>query len=103
MVFDVMIREKFNEAGKQVIIVYRMHDAVLSRCLQEAQNEGRYIISVIPLFRPKIKDVVLKYIEKGLTEEDLLPEDNKINTNGSLLREDIDSRLLKTVDYDHNG
>jgi len=63
MVFDVMIREKVkNEAGKQIVIVYRMHDTVLSRCLREAQDEGRYIISVIPLFRSKLKDVVSRPI-----------------------------------------
>jgi len=63
MIFDVMIREKIkNEAGKQIIIVYRIRDTVLSKCLREAQDEGRYIISVIPLFRKR--EVVKEEMKK---------------------------------------
>ena len=66
MIFDVIIREGFTGDHKQIINIYRIHDMILSRCLRDAQNDGKYIISVIPLFRPKIRDVVLKHIEQEL-------------------------------------
>jgi hypothetical protein len=53
MIFDVMIREGFKDGHKQIINVYRVHDAVLSKSLRDAQNDGKFIISVIPLFRHK--------------------------------------------------
>lgn len=52
MVFDVMIKEvEKNAAGKEVFNVFRVHDAVLSKYLREVQDKGKYIVSVIPLFR----------------------------------------------------
>lgn len=53
MIFDVIIREGINEVGKDVLNVYRIHDKILSSYLRKVQNEGKYIISVIPLFRQK--------------------------------------------------
>lgn len=51
--FDVMVREGFNDKGKQIINVYRWHDTRLSEYLRDVQNNGKFIISVIPLFRHK--------------------------------------------------
>jgi len=61
MVFDVMIKEvEKNAAGKDVFNVFRVHDAVLSKYVREVQDKGKYIIAVIPLFRPKKKDEVIR-------------------------------------------
>lgn len=56
MIFDVMIQEGTNEAGKQIVNVYRVHDRMLSGYLREAQVYGKFIIAVIPLFANKRKD-----------------------------------------------
>jgi hypothetical protein len=78
MVFDVMIRAGKNAAGKDVYNVRRVHDRELSSFLRSTQNVGDYIVSVIPLFRPKLKDVVSRYIvddeNKGLTDKEILIE-----------------------------
>lgn len=53
MIFDVMVREGFNEKGKMVINVYRYHDTILSKCIRNIQESGAYVYAVIPLFRNK--------------------------------------------------
>jgi len=71
MVFDVMIKEvEKNAAGKDVYTMCRVHDRELSSFLRSIQNVGDYIVSVIPLFRPKLKDVVLKHTINNMTKED---------------------------------
>lgn len=84
MVFDVMVRAGKNVAGKDIRNVYRVHDSVLSKYLRNVQDVGHYIESVIPLFRPKIKDVAHDRTFPGkminpqglaITEKDLLPEE----------------------------
>jgi hypothetical protein len=82
MVFDVMTRIGKNAAGKDILNVYRVHDSILSRYLREAQDCGKYIVSVIPLFRKK---------------EQIIDRDEEDSLSINLLRKDIDPRLLKTV------
>lgn len=53
MIFDVIVRQGYNDKGKQVINVSRIHDAGLNTYLRIVQDKGGYIISVIPLFRVK--------------------------------------------------
>lgn len=72
MIFDVIIREGFNDKGKQIINVFRIHDTSLSAYLRSVQDKGGYIISVIPLFRKKeepSREVVeaIKQFKKELT------------------------------------
>lgn len=57
MIFDVMVRTGMNENGKQVVNVFRVHDRILSQYLRQAQDSGKYIISVIPLFKAKKEEV----------------------------------------------
>lgn len=74
MIFDVMLRIGQNAAGKDVMSVARVHDAVLSSYLRNVQDVGYYIISVIPLF--KKKDTVIK---KSYTEhymDDLIDDES---------------------------
>lgn len=61
MIFDVMIQEGTNEAGKQIVNVYRVHDRMLSGYLREAQVYGKFIIAVIPLFANRRKDKQTAY------------------------------------------
>ena len=53
MICDVMVRQGFNDKGKQIIFVSRIHDSSLGTYLRLVQDKGGYIISVIPLFRKK--------------------------------------------------
>jgi len=78
MIFDVIIREGFKGDHKQIINVYRVHDSILSKCLREAQNDGKYIISVIPLFRQKNINIDKGYRE----EEDPINPDSMIDSHG---------------------
>ena len=53
MIFDVMIREGHKEDGKQIVSVFRIRDKDLSKYLRQQQDCGKYILSVIPLFRKR--------------------------------------------------
>lgn len=53
MVFDVMIREGYNDDGKVIIKVDRVHQMMLSSYLRREQDEGKYVFAVIPLFKKK--------------------------------------------------
>lgn len=75
MMFDVGVTESYNEAGKACNWYYRVHDKVLSGFVLKKQLEKKLVFSVIPLFRQKLKDAILKHIEEneyiraGLSEE----------------------------------
>ena len=88
-----MVKAGKNESGKDVFNVYRVHDAVLSQYLRNAQDNGKCIVSVIPLFRQKMKDVVGRYIFDNESTERIS------DISETYLRKDIDPRLLKTVGY----
>jgi hypothetical protein len=60
-----MLKEGINEVGKDILNVYRIHDKILSSYLRKVQNEGKFIISVIPLFRQK-KEEVKEQLEDDL-------------------------------------
>jgi hypothetical protein len=66
MIFDVGVQESIAKRR-----FFRVHDSLLSKFVREVQDKGYYIFSVIPLFKPKIKDVVLKHLdwEKDLEEQ----------------------------------
>ena len=49
MMYDVMVREGYNEKGKQIVNVYRYHDTILNMCLRNIQNAGAYIYAVTAL------------------------------------------------------
>jgi hypothetical protein len=49
MIFDVMIREGYNDKGKQIISISRIRDISLNLYLRKVQDEKKYIISVTPL------------------------------------------------------
>lgn len=68
MIFDVMVRSGWNENGKPVISVYRYHDSKLGECLRNIQEAGQYIITVIPLFKPKV--IVPFEVPQELVETD---------------------------------
>ena len=71
MIFDVMIKEvEKNAAGKDVINVFRVRDSSLSVYLRQVQDSGKYIISVIPLFRSKLKDVILNHVRDNIIIDD---------------------------------
>lgn len=53
MIFDVMVRQGFNAVGKQIISVSRIRDSSLNMYLRKVQDEKKYILAVIPLFRKK--------------------------------------------------
>jgi hypothetical protein len=53
MVFDVMLNEGLNEAGKQKAFVYRVHGKELGAYLWEAFKQGKELISTIPLYPVK--------------------------------------------------
>ena len=56
MIFDVIVRQGYNESGKQIITISRIHTISLDLYLRKVQNEGKYIISVrllIPLFKKR--------------------------------------------------
>ena len=56
MIWDVMVRQGFNDKGKQIVYIYRVHKTNLNAYLRLVQDKGGYIISVnelIPLFRKK--------------------------------------------------
>lgn len=58
MIFDVMVRQGFNQSQKQIVSVSRIRDISLNLYLRKVQEEGKYIISVIPLFRKKEQPVI---------------------------------------------
>lgn len=62
MMFDVMTRIGKNVVGKDIVNVYRVHDSTLSKYLRETQDCGKYIVSVIPLFKKKeaIKEIKIE-------------------------------------------
>lgn len=74
MIFDIILRIGKNAVGKDAYNVVRVPDRVLSDFLRKAQDNKYYIISVIPLFRLKMKDVVVKHIllqdESAFNKED---------------------------------
>ena len=76
MIFDVMIREGHNANGKPIMKVFRVHDAKLSTMLRDLQDGGKYIHSVIPLFRQKREEVTDKdkeyAIANGVVERSFL-------------------------------
>jgi len=102
MMFDVMIRESFTSNGKQVISVFRKHDCELSNYLRTVQDSGRYIISVIPLFRKKQDNYLNEPIIDDENKEEMSMSEEEVEeyNSRSLLRKDIDPRLLKVVDSD---
>jgi hypothetical protein len=51
MIFDVIAVSGYNEAGKKIINIHRIHDSELSKYLRSVQDVGGYIMSVRPLFR----------------------------------------------------
>lgn len=55
MIFDVMVKSGKNTVGKDTYIVCRVRDSFLSEYLRVVQNNGQYIVSVIPLFKQKRK------------------------------------------------
>lgn len=69
MIFDVMVREGFNAVGKQIISVLRIRDISLNVYLRKVQDEKKYIIAVIPLFR-KREEVVKRYINESIVGDE---------------------------------
>lgn len=51
MMFDVMIRDGFNDRGKAIVSIHRVRDNNLAYFLREQQDLGKYVLSVIPLFK----------------------------------------------------
>ena len=78
MIFDVMIKAGKNEAGKDVYNVYRVRDSALSAYLRNVQDVGHYIVSVIPLFRSKMKQMGPFDWEKELEKEKTNVVDSKM-------------------------
>lgn len=54
MIFDVIIREGFNEENKPVLMTRRVHDSTLSNFVRDVQDSGKYVFGIIPLFKSKI-------------------------------------------------
>lgn len=50
MVFDVILKEGVNAAGRPVYFIYRVHSSVLGAYVRNAQDNGKYIHSIIPLY-----------------------------------------------------
>ena len=71
MIFDVMIKDS-KATGS--VNVYRVHDSKLNGMLRECQDNGRYIIAVIPLFRKRIEQPVRNDIQVPEMGEDVLEE-----------------------------
>jgi len=46
MIFDVLLREGFNESNKQKINNYRVPEKELSAFLRKAQLDGNYIVGI---------------------------------------------------------
>lgn len=90
MIFDVMVREgyKYSEQQKcnvQVINVYRVRDSALSAYLRNVQDVGHYIVSVIPLFRSKMKQMEPFDWEKELEKE----KTNAIDSNLRMISDEL--------------
>lgn len=51
MIIDVFVREGFNEAGKQIISIHRVHENDMSKFVRDIQDSGKYIQNV-RLLRP---------------------------------------------------
>ena len=79
MIFDVGVRTNIRKAA-----YFRVNDLELSAFVRKVQDDGNYVFSVIPLFRPKMKDVVERHIiDNGYGE-------------CSIFKKDIDPRLIRT-------
>jgi hypothetical protein len=66
MMFDVGIR-----MNKQSARFYRVHDTMLSVFIRRAQNEGKYVFSIIALFMKKDKEWPMhtKHFSQSKSEE----------------------------------
>lgn len=56
MIFDIIIKDGVNENGKDIYKVNRVHDRDLSKLIRDIQDSGKYIFSIIPLFRKRRED-----------------------------------------------
>ena len=52
--FDVGVRTNIRKAA-----YFRVNDLELSTFVRKVQDDGNYVFSVIPLFRPKKKDEIV--------------------------------------------
>jgi len=52
--FDVGVRTNIRKAA-----YFRVNDLELSAFVRKVQDDGNYVFSVIPLFRPKKKDEIV--------------------------------------------
>lgn len=89
MIFDVMVREGHNADGKAIINVKRVHDSELSAMVRRMQDEGIYILAVIPLFRQRKEEITIA--TGAEVEEEQIVEHR-------IFRKDIDPRLIKTIE-----
>lgn len=80
MIFDVIVREKEKVNEKDVYNVYRIRDIVLSSYLRYVQNSGRYIFSVIPLFKKNpLKMIEMMNKEKVNDDKNTVNESSKVD------------------------
>lgn len=91
MIFDVIVKVGKNAVGKDIFSVFRIHDRELSKYLREVQNDGHYILSVIPLFRSKLKDVIAKHIL--MQDESVFDKEYKEVAIQDLLSHDYGNKL----------
>ena len=93
MIFDVMIKSGKNAVGKDVFNVYRVRDSALSAYLRKTQDDGQYIVSVIPLFRSKLKDITMAhYLNDPIVDE----KDGEVRVKDMIV-DPVDSRIISCM------
>lgn len=70
MWYDVMIRVHETANGKQGVVIRRVALPYLNRVLRVVQDEGMYILGVIPLFKKKVTESMYHPNDDDYDEED---------------------------------
>lgn len=79
MVFDVMLNEGVNEAGKQKAFIYRVHSSELGSYLFNALNkQGKKLISIIPLYPVRDEKERFAKDEVGMSLGDMVMGNDQI-------------------------
>jgi len=71
MIFDVIVREGFNEKQKEMYKIYRVHISLLSRFVREKQDDRKYIYSIrllVPLHWNKKREEMQQAVNEVVNE-----------------------------------
>lgn len=99
MIFDVGVRTNIRKAA-----YFRVNDRELSAFVRKVQDDGNYVFSVIPLFRSKLKDVVMKHTIDNMTNKDFEVLDKAFEDHAIPgVSVSIAGWHEVSNDYNHNG